>query len=59
VTRDDLDRYVNTLVMLHELIHVCEDNKNGIGPEYLPALKHAFSVIKWELYGQIKISEID
>ena len=57
MTKDDLDRYINTLGSLYELIHICEDNKNGIGIEYVPALKHAFCVIKWELYGQIKISE--
>lgn len=29
MTKDDLDRYINTLVSLHELIRICEDNKNG------------------------------
>lgn len=58
MTKDDLDRYINTLVNLNELIHRCEDNKNGVGIEYVPALKHAVFVIKWELYGQIKLSEV-
>ena len=57
MSREDLDRYIETIIHLHELIRICEDKNYGVGIGFIPALKFALLCVKGDLYVQIKIAE--